>query len=952
MKAGTSVDREVSGLLVRAVMRYVERAVGEHAVAEVLRHAGLEQRVESLDDTTGWFTIAEIRSLADVASELTGDSSIGRRMGEEQVLDLCEQGLRDMLVAQGSVAGAMELVLASAVKMSNGRTFDIVDRGHDRLLVEAVTLDPSSLHPLFCDYVHGIFAVIPTVFGVVARVIEPTCQVRGDDRCRFEVSWSSDPRVEVTVVDAEASAARFEERIASLESVQQMASDLLASHDLEGVLDRICDGAATTLQAPRFLLAVRVGTTERLRVHHRGFPDDGAAVDAANDLLAGRDVEGASVLVTDVNGTSSRYGVLAVCGIPGTTFSSWERRTIEAFARHATAALDIVVALDGAERDRDAARALLDLAVELAEVGTSDEVAARLTKVVPRVVRCEVAMLWNWDAERGMLQLRAVTSRSGQKWDGPMEVAAGDVPLVDHLVASPEPLLIGREHLPVELRSLMDDLNVESAAIVPISVRGTLLGILTASFATAPSEDDLPHLLTGLVGLAGHAAQALENARLLEDVRHQALHDRLTDLPNRPMIEDRANACLAAFDGRPVSLLFIDLDRFKNVNDTLGHGAGDELIRMVAHRLREVMRGSDTLARLGGDEFVVLLPDASADIAHRVADRIAEVLRAPFMLAGRQVYISCSIGIASAPDDGDTYEELLGRADAAMYDAKARGRNTIAVHHDDGSDGRDERLALETALHHAIELDQLQVHYQPQVDLATGDTVSVEALVRWQHPELGLLTPDRFLQLAEDTGLIVDIDRHVRRTAFAQAATWAAAGHPIRVAVNLSTRDIVDDELPARLRAEIEEAGVSPALIELEVTERVEADDDGLTEMLDRLRALGVRLAIDDFGTGTSVIARLQRHPINTLKIDRSLVQSLGGDAADELVVKALVTLGTMLGLDVVAEGVETDAQLALLRGTGCTLAQGFLFSRPVPAESIDATRQLAAGARLHADIA
>jgi diguanylate cyclase (GGDEF)-like protein len=943
MKAGSAVDREVSGFLVRAVMRYLEHAVGEHAVGDALRRAGLDGRVTSLDDTADWFTIAETRRLAEVAAELTGDVAIGRRMGEEQILDLCEQGIRDMLVAQGSIVAAMEMVLASGVKMSNGRTFEMVERRDDRIVVRSITLDRSSVHQLFCDYVHGILATIPTLFGVVARVVEPACQGRGDDHCRFEVSWSSDPRVEMTVVDADASAARFEERLASLESVQQMASDLLATHDLEGVLDRICEGAATTLQAPQFLLAVRVGATGRLRVHQRGFVDQPTATAAAHRLLAGDQVEGASVLVTDVDGPTSRYGVLAVCGIPGATFSSWEQRTIEAFARHATAAIDIVAALDGAERDRDAARALLELAVELAEVGTSDEVATRLTSAVPRVVRCELAMLWNWDVETGMLRLRAVTSESGQQWAGPAEVAAGDVPLVEHLIANPQPTLLGREHLPVELRSLMDDFGVETAAVVPISARGTLLGILTASFATAPNEDDQAQLLTSLVGLAGHAAQALENARLLEDVRHQAMHDRLTDLPNRPMIEDCANETLAAFDGRPVSLLFVDLDRFKNVNDTLGHGAGNELIRMVAARLREVMRASDTLARLGGDEFVVLLPDAGADVAHRVADRVAEVLRDPFTLAGREVFISCSIGIASAPDDGDTYEALLGRADAAMYEAKARGRNTIAVHHDDGAEAREELLALESALHRAIELDQLRVHYQPQVDLATGETAGVEALVRWAHPELGLLTPDRFLQLAEDTGLIVDIDRHVRRAAFAQAAAWEADGHPIRVAVNLSTRDIADDGLPARLRAEIEDAGVSPSLVELEVTERVEADDEGLAATLDRLRALGVRLAIDDFGTGTSAIARLQRHPINTLKIDRSLVGALGEDAGDELVVKALVTLGTMLGLDVVAEGVETDVQLELLRGSGCTLVQGYLFSRPVPPDQI-ATGRTSAG--------
>ena len=387
---------------------------------------------------------------------------------------------------------------------------------------------------------------------------------------------------------------------------------------------------------------------------------------------------------------------------------------------------------------------------------------------------------------------------------------------------------------------------------------------------------------------------------------------------------------------RHASLLFIDLDRFKNVNDTLGHEVGDAVIREASSRLGSCLRASDTLARLGGDEFVALLPDTAADDAEHVADRMLRALKAPFSVEGRDVFISCSIGIASAPEHGTDYSTLLRHADRAMYKAKEAGRSTYAVHTDDPGFARKDRLALEGQLHTAIDRGELRVLYQPQIDLHTMRVVGVEALVRWDHPALGRLAPGHFIPLAEESGLIGEIDEWVRETAFEQASRWIDSGMPLRVAVNLSTRVLRDPRLVTHLADLLRRHRLSPELVELEVTDRVVMADDELPRVLAPLKALGVRLAVDDFGTGTSVLGRLQSGCIDVLKIDRSFVGAIRSASEEAPLVSALLSIARSFGLDVVAEGVETAAQGAFLRRHGCQLAQGFFFSAPVEARDIE----------------
>ncbi|MGH8990726.1 MAG: putative bifunctional diguanylate cyclase/phosphodiesterase, partial [Acidimicrobiia bacterium] len=434
---------------------------------------------------------------------------------------------------------------------------------------------------------------------------------------------------------------------------------------------------------------------------------------------------------------------------------------------------------------------------------------------------------------------------------------------------------------------------------------------------------------------------ALENARLADQMKHQVFHDALTGLPNQLLFEERVNYALAQQRGagQKLAVLFIDLDRFKRVNDSLGHPAGNELLRQVARRLAAAVRSTDTVARMGGDEFTLLVTNIrSTGEAAMVAEKILVAFRQPFVLDGHDLFVTPSIGIAVGPDDGLRPSVLLKNADTAMYRAKDRGRNCYEIYALDMNAAAEGQLALEGELHHAIDTGQLLVVYQPQVDLTTGRIVGVEALVRWPHPTLGMMTPDRFVPLAEETGLIVPLDDWVLRTACAQARAWTDAGLPaLRVAVNISGRAFQRANVAERVEETLHLTGLAPERLELEVTESMAIDQGSDTRPVFRdLEALGVKLAIDDFGTGYSALSRLRGFPFHTLKIDRSFISEIEDSSDEAPIVAAMIAMAHAMKLDVVAEGVETNAQRAYLGRHGCDIAQGYLFSRPVEAELVE----------------
>jgi diguanylate cyclase (GGDEF)-like protein len=427
--------------------------------------------------------------------------------------------------------------------------------------------------------------------------------------------------------------------------------------------------------------------------------------------------------------------------------------------------------------------------------------------------------------------------------------------------------------------------------------------------------------------------QAAEN-------EHLALHDPLTDLPNRSLFHDRSQQAIlsARRDGTGVALMILDLDRFKEVNDTLGHHNGDLLLQEIGARLRTGLRESDSVARLGGDEFGLLLPHvADGDEALMLGERVRAVLRLPFTLEGVTLDLEASVGVALYPKHGDDVDTLLQRADVAMYLAK-EDRSGCELYAADRDEYSPHRLALAAELRRALDERELVLHYQPKADLTNDRIVAVEALVRWEHPEHGLLTPDQFVPLAEATGLIRELTLRVLDEALRQQRAWRDDGIELRVAVNLSARDLYDLTLPATVAELLATHDVPATGLELEITESViVADPMRARAILNRLSEMGIVLAVDDYGTGYSSLGYLKRLPIDEMKIDRSFVMQMTDDRNDAAIVRSTVELGRNLGLRVVAEGVETAAAWAHLKALGCDFAQGYYLSRPVPAVEIAA---------------
>jgi len=441
-------------------------------------------------------------------------------------------------------------------------------------------------------------------------------------------------------------------------------------------------------------------------------------------------------------------------------------------------------------------------------------------------------------------------------------------------------------------------------------------------------------------GTYGVARDITDRKRAEALISHQAYHDILTDLPNRILFKDRLGLAMVQARRKETELavMFIDLDRFKMVNDTLGHIKGDELLQQVAARLKENMRKGDTLARLGGDEFTVFLPDLqSRNDARIVADKFLECLQQCFFLDGHEVHISASIGISIYPDDGESIDELLRHADMAMYQVKGQGKNSYSFYDSALQEASYQKSELEKNLRRAMEKGELEMYYQPQMDVANGRIVGVEGLMRWNHPQRGLLSAGEFLPYTEENGLMLPLSDWVLDVVFEDLRRWNAAGMgDLQVSFNLSPMSLERGNFYESLRAKIQEGGVSPSQIEVEITENIcIRNPQYAIEQLNRLCELGISVAIDDFGTGYSSLAYLHRFPIHTIKIDQSFVREIQSEHAHFPVVLAIISIAKGLGLNLVAEGVETQVQASYLERHGCTTMQGYLFCQPVTADTL-----------------
>ena len=430
-----------------------------------------------------------------------------------------------------------------------------------------------------------------------------------------------------------------------------------------------------------------------------------------------------------------------------------------------------------------------------------------------------------------------------------------------------------------------------------------------------------------------------ETRNYQEALRHLATHDSLTGLPNRALLLDRLQQAMASAQrhGSQVWVVFLDLDRFKLFNESLGHKAGDTFLKHIAERLEGVLRQTDTVARLGSDEFVLLLCEQPGTRLNFVLlDRISHAINQGMQFGQKDYFLTCSMGVAAFPADGADADHLIERADMAMFQAKERGRNNYQFYTADMNARVLERLRIDVALRTALERGEFLLHYQPQLDIGSGKVVGMEALIRWRHPDMGMVYPDRFITVAEETGLIVPIGAWVLQSACRQIRALHEAGFPgMRVAVNLSARQFGRSDLVETIEAALAAAGVAPHFLEIELTESlIMKDVDQAIGVLQDLKRLGVTLSIDDFGTGYSSLAYLKRFPIDILKIDRSFVSDITSDPDDAAIVASIISLAHNLRLQVIAEGVETPEQLKYLRSEGCDQMQGYYFSKPVPYES------------------
>ncbi|MGY6501253.1 MAG: diguanylate cyclase domain-containing protein [Acidimicrobiales bacterium] len=670
----TAAAQRVSGSVLRGLVSYVRRTLGDDELGAALVEAGVTIDVDDEALDMQWFDSDVLARLIPVAERRCGDPDIGRRAGEEMFR--FRPDLQTMYHSTGSIEAALRVVIDLGGRTRTDPALRVVESGETHLVVHG----DQAASRFGCGAFAGHWSQVPSLFGSTGSVAEPLCRSRGDDRCEYRVAWSPVDHAEGAEALRE-SRGRTRALVSRFEELQSLAAELVAEETTDGLVHRIAERAGSAVLTPSVVVAVRLADDRPLTVGWTGV--EPAHARATAEAVATGSLEPCPDLaVAPISSPRRAYGHIVVLAQPGSVLSSNELRMLDAYAVQATAAIEAAAALEAARRERDAAESLLGLARALSELGTTAEIAQRIAEAVPTVVPCDLAAVMLWEPDGRAMRFVGA-------WPHPVdtlgierfhldEIPAAAPIIEDHAAAS-----ISLADADSLLRSLMLASGAEHLAAAPILVRGELDGVVLAAGTTEQSTvlGTQAHL-SRLTGLADHAATAIDNSRLLERVRHQALHDPLTGLPNRLLIEDRVAHALEVAQRVDswVTLLFIDLDKFKEINDQFGHAAGDRLLTLVAQRLRSCVRSSDTVSRLGGDEFLILLENTCGDEdGARVASKVIESLTAPFDVGGRTATVSVSIGITSAPGRDTSYEALLHRADEAMYAVKQQGRDGWSV---------------------------------------------------------------------------------------------------------------------------------------------------------------------------------------------------------------------------------------------------------------------------------
>jgi diguanylate cyclase (GGDEF)-like protein len=670
------------------LVRLVRSEGGEAAVARLLQRAGGSREASYLENVENWVSIDEACALLEAGVALTGDASFARRVGEGTLRQHAGTQVATVLRSLGSTEAVLQAVAQTATKLSTVTKMETVEVSPGHAVVRAQALPGFGRHPLHCDWAKGILAGTPILFGLpLARVTESECQAKGDSQCLYTASWdaeaaaiAADPQERVTALEAQMVA--MSER---LQNAYATASDLVSTEDLDAVLQRIVERAADAVRTPSHILAVRTSPDADLQIYCHGI-DAQRAAKIARATASQEDALGGSTLVVNVTSSRRDYGQL-IARYPGTTdFFPQEKELLGMYAKHAAAVLDMATALQDSARRHAQVSALLSLAHALAKAGTSEEVADRLAAAVPEVVDCDRVGVWLWDHLEQ--KLHPVSMSIGERtpeqeaFIRDTTISPRDTKHLAQMIAVPEPQFFQSDTADPFISQLMERLGLVGFVVVPLIARDTFLGILTVSVVDRPERMRRDsETLERLTGVAALAATAIQNGQLVDKLHHKASHDALTGLLNRVGFRRHIDGMLAALDPErgQVGLLFVDLDGFKQVNDTYGHDAGDELLRKAALRLEAITRGGDAVARLGGDEFAIVLADVERDEDLRVAEaRVRAAFLEPFLLGDMEIPVGASVGGGLWPEHGRTVADLVKHADMAMYEDKA-SRHAQAV---------------------------------------------------------------------------------------------------------------------------------------------------------------------------------------------------------------------------------------------------------------------------------